>query len=385
MIFECKERKKKMNFILKQYDKNLLWFEYKEENFTRKCRILKIDNDNSFLLPIGLTLNDDGIFEWLRTRIIPKNRAYSYQLLLSMCLSNNDVIRIIKICKGLSLNDSYWVVEEDFKGKFEDYNLYENKFSNTLALIAYTGYGSNQIKGFTLSPELTTSGMLPKCWRRINNKIYLYKAGTSGMLNTGMEPYSEFYASQIANAMGINHVEYKLAKWKKNLCSVCELFNNIDISYVPMYKFIKNKDIKNTANFLLNLGQNYYDAFVDMLVFDALIFNTDRHYGNFGLLVDNKTNKPIKFAPLFDHGLSLFNYALDKDLLSLDEYSKTRTSAFGFDFLLYTYFFIIMRCIIYFIVLFYVIAFSSTISFSVLRRTWHTEPLSRLSLNFSHI
>lgn len=158
-----------MNFILKQYDKNLLWFEYIEENFTRKCHILKIDNDNSFLLPIGLDLNDDGIFEWLKTRIIPKNRTYSYQLLLSMGLSNNDVIGIIKICKGLSLNDSYWVVEEDFKGKFKDYNLYENKFSNTLALIAYTGYGSNQIKEFTSSPELTTSGMLPKCWRRINN------------------------------------------------------------------------------------------------------------------------------------------------------------------------------------------------------------------------
>ena len=68
-----------------------------------------------------------------------------------------------------------------------------------------------------------------KCWRRINNKIYLYKAGTSGMANTGMEPYSEFYVSQIANSMGINHVEYKLVKWKKNICSVCELFNNIDI------------------------------------------------------------------------------------------------------------------------------------------------------------
>ena len=85
-----------MNFILKQYDKNLLWFEYIEENFTRKCHILKIDNDNSFLLPIGLDLNDDGIFEWLKTRIIPKNRTYSYQLLLSMGLSNNDVIGIIK-------------------------------------------------------------------------------------------------------------------------------------------------------------------------------------------------------------------------------------------------------------------------------------------------
>ena len=93
-----------------------------------------------------------------------------------MGLSHNDVFGIIKICKGLSLNDSYWIVEESFVGKFKDYNLYDNEFSKALALIAYTGYGSTQVSGFTSTPEFTTSGMLPKCWRRINNKIYLYKS-----------------------------------------------------------------------------------------------------------------------------------------------------------------------------------------------------------------
>ena len=55
-----------------------------------------------------------------------------------------------------------------------------------------------------------------------------------------------------------------------------------------------------------------------MLVLDALLFNTDRHFGNFGFLVDNKTNKLAAPAPLFDHGNALFNFA-GKDDLSSDE------------------------------------------------------------------
>ena len=31
--------------------------------------------------------------------------------------------------------------------------------------------------------------------------------------------------------------------------------------------------------------------FSDIFFFDALIFNTDRHLGNFGFLVDNETNE----------------------------------------------------------------------------------------------
>ena len=322
-----------MIYELRQYDKTLLKFEYVEKSLSRECHILEVSTTNSFLLPIGLELTEEGLFSWLKSRIIPKNREFVEQLLSKMGLSHNDVFGIIKICKGLSLNDSYWIVEEGFVGKFKDYNLYDNEFSKALALIAYTGYGSTQVSGFTSTPEFTTSGMLPKCWRRINNKIYLYKAGTSGMANTGMEPYSEFYAYQIAKTMGLDCVEYKLAKWKKNVCSVCELFTNIDVSYVPMHRFIKKNNLKETASFLKEMGEEFYNSFVDMLVFDALIYNTDRHYGNFGLLVDNKTNKPIKFAPLFDHGLSLFNYAMENDLDNIEEYSKTRTSAFGFDFL----------------------------------------------------
>ena len=69
-----------------------------------------------------------------------------------------------------------------------------------------------------------------------------------------------------------------------------------------------------------------------MLIFDAVIYNMDRHFSNFGLIVDNKTNKIVDTAPIFDNGLSLFNYAMADDLKNIDAYAKTRLMATSQDF-----------------------------------------------------
>lgn len=319
-----------MFYEIRQYDIPLLIFYIKRLELDKLEYIIEwVNEEYIHLLPIGLTIDSDSLAKWLKSRIIPKNREFVNQILIRSGLSPNDIMGIINVCKGLSLNDSYWVVEKGFKGKFAEYNLYENKFTRTLALIAYTGYGSNTKKGFTSSPEYTTNGMLKKCWRRINKKIFLYKGGTSGGANTGNEPYSEYYASQIAEQMGLNHVYYNLAKWKGSLCSTCEIFTDKDISFVPIYRFNQSGSLSDAAKFLKSLGLNFYNEFVDMMIFDALICNTDRHTGNYGLLVDNKTNKPIRFAPIFDNGLSLFNFAMDDDLKNIEKYAKTRFPANG--------------------------------------------------------
>ncbi|MCD8307018.1 MAG: HipA domain-containing protein [Clostridia bacterium] len=269
---------------------------------------------------------------WLKTRVIPKNREFVESLLTKMGLSINDTIGIIKVCKGLSLNDSYWVVEDGFEGTFDQYNLYENRFAQTVALLAYTGYGSTSIRKFTSSPEFTTNGMLKKCWRRIDGNIYLYKGGTSGAANAGQEPYSEYYAAQIAEAMGIKHVRYDLRKWKGTLASVCELFTSKEVSYVPMWKVVQGNQIIDIINYLKDLGDEFYNEFADMMVFDALIYNTDRHYSNFGLLFDSHTNKPVAFAPVFDNGLSLFNFAFGDDFKNLAAYARTKQTTLGMSF-----------------------------------------------------
>jgi len=150
-------------FYLKQYDEVLLTFEIEDLPLEgERCRILKIYEDRKQLFPIGMQADNDGLMSWLRGRVIPKNREYVNALLAKSGLSHNDTRGILRVSRGLSLNDCYWITEDGFDGSFADYNLYEHDFVKVLSLIAYTGYGSSRAKGFSSSPEFTTGGMLRK-------------------------------------------------------------------------------------------------------------------------------------------------------------------------------------------------------------------------------
>lgn len=234
------------------------------------------------------------------------------------------------------MNDSYWVTREDFSGSFQKYNLYEKRFNQDLALLALSGYGSNPIHGSSISsPELTTNGMLPKCWRRIQGKIVLYKGGTSGAFNTGFEPYSEYYAAQLAERMGIHAISYGLSQWKSILCSTCELFTSKETAFVSVGRIVPKGGIKAVEAYYSDLGQEYLEALYDMYLFDALICNTDRHFGNFGFLVDSHSNQIVAPAPLFDHGNSLFNLAGRGDwgsLAALESYASAQLPCVYDDF-----------------------------------------------------
>ena len=298
-----------MNYVLKQFDLPLLKFAVEEDLASPVLKVLWVNEAHRNLLPLDLKPEAGSLSRWIRHRTIPKNRAYVHALLAKCGLNLNRPMSIIAVCKGLSLNDSYWIVEEGFEGSFDKYNLYENRFSQILGLVAFTGYGSSNRTSLESSPEFTTNGMLPKCWRRVNGKVLLYKGGTSGASNTGNEPYSEYYAAQVAQAMGIDAIGYGLSKWKGVLCSTCELFTSKDYAYMPIGHIVTEDGFVAVFDYYQQLGEAFVQAFRDMLVFDAVVCNTDRHFGNFGLMIDNATNTIARPAPLFDHGNSLFNFA----------------------------------------------------------------------------
>lgn len=326
-----------MIYCLKHYDTTVMKFSANAQSSDPEYKILWVNEEKKNLLPLTLELSEEGLEKWLRHRTIPKNRAFVHNFLAKCGLSLNRPMNIISVSKGLSLNDCYWVVEEDFQGSFEKHNLYDNRFSNVLATLVFTGYGSSVRSSFQSSPEFTTNGMLPKCWRRIDGKIYLYKGGTSGAANTGFEPYSEYYAYQIAQALGFDAVAYNLSTWKGNLCSTCELFTSKEQSFIPI-GYLKTKGgMKAVREYYRNLGEEYVKALDDMIVFDAIICNVDRHFGNFGLMVDNQTNEIVAPAPLFDHGNSLFNFAMGDDWDSdenLEVYIESLQPSVYDDFLL---------------------------------------------------
>ena len=312
------------------YDTELMRFVMEKRGLAGLvAEIVSINEAQARLLPLDMERSGEGVIRWLERRVIPKNRAFVDEILKTLGLSHNDTKGIIDVCKGLSLNDSYWVVPEDFKGTFSQYNLYENRFSEILALVAYTGAGGSR-QAFTTSPELTTGGMLPKAWRYAEGDgIYLYKGGTTGASNAGREPYCEYYASQIAETMHLNAVHYDLENWKGITASKCALFTNIDTAYIPIGRLVKSGGIAACLNYYDKLGEAFSEQLRSMLVFDALIYNEDRHFGNFGLLRDNHSGEIVAPAPIFDNGLSLFCYAGEDDDLHLDEYARTRANPYG--------------------------------------------------------
>ena len=322
-----------MNYILKQFDNDLLYFSMNNTNDGLQVHINSVNEKMKNQIPLDLEVDDNSLKRWLEKRTIPRNRAYVSNFLSKLGLNEKDTKGIIEICQGLSLNDSYWVVKEDCTDKFSDKNLYTNSFNTNIASIAFTGYGSYTRSSFRSSPEFTTNGMLAKSWRRIKGKVMLYKSGTEGFANSGLEPYSEFYASQVARKMELNHIDYNLSKWKGKLCSTCELFTNQDISFIPIGRLVKTGGIEAVIEYYKNLGDNYYQELIDMLVFDAVILNEDRHFGNFGLLVDSNTNQIIAPAPIFDNGLSLLCYAMDSDFKEIYTYVSTRLPATYQDFI----------------------------------------------------
>ena len=305
-------------YYLKILDKTLLSFDI-DSTFGMQIKNIKVLDNNKALYPVILQneINEKAILSFINNKIIPKNRAFVNQILESCGLSLNDKKGIIDISKGLSLVDCYWIVTDNSL-KYSDYNLYDNDFSEVLSLVAFTGYQS-KIKDLISSPELTTNGMLPKAWRRINNETLLYKGSTKswGAVNTGFEPFSEYFASELLDKLGYNHVIYNLDKWKNQIVSTCKLFTSKKYSYVQIGDVITSGGITACATFMKENG--FYDDFANMILFDALVMNTDRHFGNFGLLRDNETGEFISMAPIFDNGNSLLSMELPSDLEKKDK------------------------------------------------------------------
>jgi len=306
-------------YELKIFDEVLIRFTLERTyEGIEKINISYINENKKNLMPIGLELSPMGIKAWIKSRTVSKNRAYVSEILKSAKLDGS-ITGLIEVSKSLSLNDSYWIDKIESKLLFKDVNLYENSFDELLSLVAFVGM-TQEIKNLKSSPELTTCGMLRKGWRRIESNIWLYKGGSETDDLAGYEPFCEYYASQIAEHMGLNHVEYDLKMWKGVLSSCCKLFTSKEISYVPIGSFSFVNEIEDVFDFYKKLGEEYYEALCDMLVFDAIIYNKDRHFGNFGLLRDNESGDFISTAPIFDNGQSLFPNASSYDISNLKSY-----------------------------------------------------------------
>lgn len=263
--------------------------------------------------------------EFIVNRRAPKKRENIAKLLeMSGC---DTIYGWLSVTHALSLIDTYWVKPVDSKLTWEQVSLYTHEFNEVVAKTAFEGglHGHNLS---TTSPEYGTDGTFAKCWVRENNVIKLMKRGSTGARNAGLEPYSEFYTSQIARELGLEHVDYGLRKHNDRICSICDAFTSEDVGYLP---FAGVGLQSNTLRAVLDKFENYglRKNAINMFIFDAVIFNEDRHKGNFGFIIDNDTNEVLGMAPLFDHNIAMLCYAEQNDFNRIDQYLTEKGPRIG--------------------------------------------------------
>lgn len=269
--------------------------------------------------PFGYT----NLTDFLERRKAPKHRAHIAELLRQYGCQELD--GYLDVTHALSLNDTFWVKRVDSPLKWEEVSLYRNPFNEVISEAAFDGSLSSSSFSST-SPEFSTDGQYAKCWMREDDTIWLYKTG--GVF--GMEPLSEYLASQLAACLCPDAVTYDLGFYHGALISKCPLFTSETFGLAKAAVLTKDRTVSGFLRYFETIGSG--DTFRRMCILDALILNTDRHSGNFGVLYQNDTMQVQKMAPVFDNNRSLL-FDLDDDQLKNTEWCIRHCSPrLGVDF-----------------------------------------------------
>lgn len=246
----------------------------------------------------------ENFVDWLYKRSIPESRPRRDEL-IKAC-GGETLFDLIIRNKGLSLTDQYWIKPEDSAETWEEVNFFSNGYEELTGDILIKNEGD-----FCLSPDISTNGVLPKAWRRREGIDYLFKFGKKPFYQ---EPFNEIASSKIAAKFPLlNAVQYKLGVYEGKYASVCKNFITEDTEFVPAAQIYKKENDKfgnirvALISELKDMGITGASRWLDqMLLFDYMICNTDRHLGNFGVLRNSDTGMILGMAPLFDSGSSLW-------------------------------------------------------------------------------
>lgn len=173
----------------------------------------------------------------------------------------------------------------------------------------------------------TSNGCLSKAWYRDDYGEYIVKGNTLfNDKSIGYEPISEVIAFKVACILGIpcarsvlkpssmfpdvktHKLKYVSVTDKISDLNGCQRFSAITM----MEMYWGRKADTDYWNTYLSIKTVDREAFINMLVFDAVIGNVDRHLNNWELFINGRGG--MVQAPLFDNGASLLALVKDKDL-----------------------------------------------------------------------
>lgn len=179
-----------------------------------------------------------------------------------------------------------------------------------------------KIENYILSPEamVMVSGSGIGAQKKYYENGFWYKQNT-----VGYEGNAEYLASIVLSCSNIlDFVKYEECKINGKDGCVSKNFLLPTESYISLQRLydiyhggqlseqiLMLENIKDRIIFVTNFidektGLNIKEYLGKMLTFDMVILNTDRHFNNFGILVDVSKSK-YRTAPIFDNGNSLLS------------------------------------------------------------------------------
>lgn len=286
-----------------------------QENGT--CTILDFNRLPFALRKENITFID--FIEWASNRTLSIGRSFAKEILNTLRLSQTNRYTVCKACRGLSLEDAYWIRQDGDKKTWKEVSLFRNPLSLYITEISLSGrnvrYSADiREKQNIHTPELTTLGASAKGWIRQNGILYLHKIGKY-----------EIPADQILTAIDIPHIHYHISseeeirpylteerrQWIESTGDAmvnARLFTSEEISMVTFEEF---------QIFCGNYGLDAYEeaekldkeSYLKMQIADYLLNNNDRHEQNWGFFMENATGKLTGYCPLFDHDHAFAGYS----------------------------------------------------------------------------
>ena len=254
--------------------------------------------------------NLSNFYYWCASRVLTLDRKYAKEILNSIgaiqVYTDRERAAIAISYRALSLLDVYWIRARGDTKNFAQISLYNHSLSDAFVDISLKG------KNLTLenaefittkdqAADIGTPGVAPKAWIRRDGVFFLLKDGDERDVD------AELLASKIVNCFDVSHVSYYESDFKGTRVSQCRIITSVDQSIVSsehVQIYCVNREIDKMELILKKDRYSYYM----MNIIDYLIGNVDRHWGNWGFVVDNKTNKLGGLYPLMDFNKAFLSY-----------------------------------------------------------------------------
>lgn len=270
---------------------------------------LYLEEDPSLDITVRLN-NLTNFYYWCASRVLTLDRVYAKEVLNAIgavqAATDRERAKISLSYHCVTLTDVFWTRKDGEHVTFSELNLYEHSLSDAFVDVSLLGKHLTAENAELLAPadvagDVSTQGAVPKAWIKREGQFYLLKDGGE------RDVKAELLASRIARCFDVDQVFYEPYVFNGVPVTSSRLITSPERSIAPMeYVEIYAANHDTTRKDLIDRYDLY--GYHMMNIIDYLIGNTDRHWGNWGFWIDNRTNLPMKLHPLMDFNKAFLAY-----------------------------------------------------------------------------